>query len=140
MLNLDTSTAFGARVARRLAEERMIWLTTVRADLTPQPSPVWCLSKDGEFLIYSEPNTQKLRNIARSSNVALHIDGDGRGGDIVVFAGTARIDPQAPPAHQVAAYAQKYAWGFERNGWTAQQFAELYSIPILVTPTSLRGY
>ena len=61
-------------------------------------------------------------------------------GNIVVFAGTARIDPQAPPAHQVAAYAQKYGWGFERNGWTAQQFAELYSIPILVTPTSLRGY
>lgn len=140
MLNLDTSTAFGAQVARRLAEERMIWLTTVRADLTPQPSPVWFLWKDGEFLIYSEPNTQKLRNIARSSNVALHFDGDGRGGDIVVFAGTARIDPQAPPAHQVAAYAQKYAWGFERNGWTAQQFAELYSVPILVAPTSLRGH
>lgn len=140
MLNLDTSTTFGARVARRLAEEAIIWLTTVRADLTPQPSPVWFLWQDGAFLIYSEPNTPKLRNIARSPSVALHFDGDGRGGNIVVFAGTARIDPQAPPAHRVAAYAQKYGWGFERNGWTAQQFAELYSVPILVTPTELRGH
>ena len=38
MFNLDTSTDFGARVARRLAEERIIWLTTVREDGQPEPS------------------------------------------------------------------------------------------------------
>jgi hypothetical protein len=32
---LDLSTKFGVRVAQRLREEHHIWLTTVRADLTP---------------------------------------------------------------------------------------------------------
>ena len=32
---LDESTEFGARVARRLSEEQLMWLTTVRADGTP---------------------------------------------------------------------------------------------------------
>ena len=40
MLNLDTSTAFGARVERRLRDEIVVWPTTVRADQTPEPSPV----------------------------------------------------------------------------------------------------
>ena len=32
MLNLDTSTEFGARVAHRLRDEHIVWLTTVRRD------------------------------------------------------------------------------------------------------------
>ncbi|MFQ5612516.1 MAG: hypothetical protein ACE5H9_10325 [Anaerolineae bacterium] len=43
MFEIDLSTEFGLRVARRLREERIIWLTTLRADQTPQPSPVWFL-------------------------------------------------------------------------------------------------
>jgi len=54
---IDLSTDFGARVARRLDDEIMIWLTTVRADGTPQPSPVWFLWIDQSILIYSQPNT-----------------------------------------------------------------------------------
>jgi PPOX class probable F420-dependent enzyme len=134
MLNLDTNTPLGARVARRLREEIIVWLTTVRSDLTPQPSPVWFLWQDDQFLIYSKPDTPKLRSIARNPVVALNFDGDGRGGDIVVVTGSARIDPRASPAHQVDAYVQKYAASFKRNGWTAEQFARMYSIPILVTP------
>jgi hypothetical protein len=38
---IDTAIPFGARVARRLQEERIIWLTTVRSNGTPQRSPVW---------------------------------------------------------------------------------------------------
>ncbi|MBK9711495.1 MAG: TIGR03667 family PPOX class F420-dependent oxidoreductase [Kouleothrix sp.] len=140
MLNLDTSTDFGARVARRLAEERLIWLTTVRADMVPQPSPVWFLWQDGTFLIYSKPNTQKLRNIERNTAVSLHFDGDGRGGNIIIFAGAGRIEPQAPPAHQVAEYAEKYAELIKRIGVTAEQFALAYSVPLLVTATGLRGH
>ena len=37
----DQSTEFGQRVARRLAEERIIWLTTVDQHDVPQPRPVW---------------------------------------------------------------------------------------------------
>lgn len=139
-MQFDTSTEFGARVERRLREERLIWLTTVRADGTPQPVPVWFLWDGETFHIYSRPNQPKLRHIERSPNVALHFDGNGQGGDIVVFTGQARLDPQAPPANQVAEYVERYQPGFVRLGMDAETFARSYSVPIRVTPTALRGH
>ncbi|MFE4564688.1 pyridoxamine 5'-phosphate oxidase family protein [Streptomyces anulatus] len=38
---LDAATPFGEEVGKRLAEEHVIWLTTIGADTTPQPNPVW---------------------------------------------------------------------------------------------------
>ena len=139
-MQLDTSSEFGQRVERRLREERVIWLTTVRADGTPQPSPVWFLWDGETFLIYSQPNQQKLRNIERNPKVALNFDGDGQGGDIIVFTGEARLDPQAPPANQVAAYVERYQPGFVRIGMSAEAFAQTYAVPIRITPTGLRGH
>ena len=140
MLNLDLTSAFGERVARRLREERLIWLVTIDSNGLPQPSPVWFWWDGESFLIYSQRGRAKLRNIQRHPQVALHFDGDGRGGDIIIFTGTARLDPEAPPAHQHAAYAQKYQWGFERIHKTAEQFAADYAIALRVTPEKVRGH
>ena len=140
MLDLDLNTEFGARVARRLREERLIWLTTVRPDLTPQPSLVWFLWEAGTLLIYSKPNTPKLRNIEQNPTVALNFDGDGRGGNVQVFTGTAIVDRQAPPLDQIAAYAEKYAPNIAGMKLTPAMFAQAYSVPIRVTPARLRGH
>src|SRR5947207_2131062 len=129
-MELDTSTEFGARVERRLREELVIWLTTVRPDGRPEPSPVWFLWDGETFLIYSQ----------NSSKVALNFDGDGMGGNIVVITGQAEIASEAPPANEVAAYVQKYQRGFTRIGLSAEGFAQSYSVAIKVTPTSLRGH
>src|ERR1043165_4502787 len=89
---LDTTTPFGERAERRLREDKVGWLTTVSADGTPQPVPVWFLWDGAEsFLIYSKPHTAKLRNIAARSRVSLHLDGNGQGGDIVVVLGDAAV-------------------------------------------------
>ena len=138
-MELDTSTEFGARVERRLREELVIWLTTVRPDGRPEPSPVWFLWDGETFLIYSQ-HTQKLRNIQNSSKAALNFDGDGIGGNIVVITGQAEIASEAPPANEVAAYVQKYQRGFERIGLSAEGFAQSYSVAIRVRPTRLRGH
>jgi hypothetical protein len=45
----DPATPFGARVARRLRDETVIWLTAVAADGTPQPNPVRLLTQH-EFI------------------------------------------------------------------------------------------
>ncbi len=108
---VDTSTQFGHRVDGRLRQEGIIWLVTVRADGAPQPSPVWFLWDGDTFLIYSRPNTPKLRNIRRNPRVVLHLDSDRRGGDIAVISGEARIVPAGPPAHEVPAYVEKYHRG-----------------------------
>ncbi len=71
---IDFSSEFGTRALRRLSQEGIVWLTTVRHDRTPQPSPVWFLWDGETFLIYSQPDTQKLRNIAHSAKVSLHLN------------------------------------------------------------------
>ncbi len=139
-MKIDTTTDFGRRVERRLREETVAWLTTVGADGTPQPSPIWFLWDGETILIYSQPNTPKLRNIERNPRVALNLDGDGRGGDIVILTGEARVDPNAPPARDHPEYLEKYRQGLERIGMTPEQFTASYSVPIRMTPTRLRGH
>ncbi len=137
---IDLNTEYGQRVARRLAEERIGWLTTVDGSGMPQPRPVWFLWQEDSLLIYSRPATHKLEHIARNPHVALNLDGDGLGGDIVVLTGSAQIDPAAPPADQSPAYVGKYADGMARIGMTARQFASVYSVAIRLTVSGLRGH
>ena len=126
---LDTSTPFGARAARRLDVEAIAWLTTVSAAGGPVPVPVWFLWDGETFLVYSRPDQPKLANLERSPRVTLHLDGDGRGGDVVVVSGRARLALDEPPADRVPPYVEKYAWGFQRIGMTAAEFAATYSGP-----------
>jgi PPOX class probable F420-dependent enzyme len=137
---IDTTTEFGSRVARRLREEPIIWLTTVRDDFTPQPSPVWFWWDGATFLIYSQPATPKLRNIAARPKVALHFDSDGQGGNIVVFTGAAYIDDRTPAANEVPDYLAKYRDSIDRIGMTSSTFAQSFSVALRVTPTNLRGH
>jgi PPOX class probable F420-dependent enzyme len=136
----DVTTPFGARVERRLAEEWIIWLVTQGKGDTPQPSPVWFLREGNTLLIYSKPDMPKLRNIARAPNVSLHFDGDGKGGDIIVFTGTATLDPAAPTSDTLPAYQEKYSAAIARIGMSPERFAHAYSVAIRVTITSLRGH
>ena len=137
---IDLSNEYGQRVARRLRKEPIGWLTTVDRHGYPQPRPVWFLWDGESFLIYSRPGTRKIDHIAERPQVALNLDGDGLGGDIVVFIGEARLDPSAPPADQIPAYVEKYQPGFTRIGITAAQFALSYSVAIRLTPDKLRGH
>ena len=137
---VDTTTPFGARAARRLRDEKIAWLTTTSPDGTPQPVPVWFLwDGAGSFLIYSRPGTAKLRNIEQRPRVALHLDSDGEGGEIVVVLGDAALSDD-PPAHAVPEYVEKYGAFIARNSWTPESFAADYSVPLRVTATKLRGF
>jgi PPOX class probable F420-dependent enzyme len=139
-MELDTTTDFGARVARRLNEEEVIWLTTVRADQTPQPSPVWFLWDGESLLIYSQRGKPKLRNIERNPDIALNFNCTATGGDVIVIAGRAAIAPEAPPATAVPAYLEKYRAPIARIGMTPESFAAEFSVAVRVTPTGVRGH
>jgi PPOX class probable F420-dependent enzyme len=139
-VRLDTSTEFGARVARRLAEEEIIWLTTVSPAGRPLPSPVWFLWEQERLLIYSQPGTPKLRNVALNPAVSLHFNSDHEGGDVVILAGRATFDPNQPPADDMPPYLAKYRAAIERIGMTPTSFAESYSEAIWVVPEGVRGF
>src|ERR1700690_2645477 len=106
-LPLDPATPFGARAARRLARDLIGWLVTGNGAGAPAPVPVWFLTDGDSFLVYSRPDTPKLRNIAANPRVALHLNDNGRGGDVVIVAGRAHRSDD-PPAHRVPAYVEKY--------------------------------
>jgi PPOX class probable F420-dependent enzyme len=139
-VEIDTTTDFGARVAKHLQEDWIVWLTTVGPDQAPQPSPVWFLWDGETVLIYSQPGTPKLRNIDAHPRVSLNFNGDAFGGDIVVLNGEAAIAPDEPPCNAVPGYVAKYIEGMERIGMAADAFATAYSVPIRVRLTALRGH
>ena len=136
---IDPATDFGARVAERLDREQIIWLTTVGPTGTPQPNPVW-FRWDGEaFLVFSQPDRPKLRNIARNPRVALHFNSTESGGEVVVFGGAAQLEPPVD-ADEIAAYLDKYESGLAELAMTGDQFRAEYSVPLRVVPDRLRGF
>lgn len=140
MLNLDPNSEFGARVLRRIQDDLIAWLTTVDAKLTPRSVPIWFYWDGESFLVYSQPNQLKLRNIARNPRVGVHLRATETGGDIVVFTGEARHDPTAPAADEIVAYVEKYRDGLKGLGMTPSQFAASYSVPIRITPDRVSGF
>jgi PPOX class probable F420-dependent enzyme len=137
---LDENTEFGARAGRRLHEDVVGWLTSVAADGTPRPVPVWFLwDGDRSVLLYSQPAKPKLRNVERNPRVSLHLDGNGQGGDIVVVLGQARVSDD-PPAHEVDDYVAKYTELIARNGWTPESFAADYSVPLRIDVGRIHGW
>ena len=136
---IDEGTEFGARVARRLREEVIVWLTTVTPAGAPLPRPVGFLWDGGEMVsMYSQPGA-RVRNISANPKVALNFDGDSRGGDIVILSGTAQIDPDAPAADANPAWLEKYTAQVERTGMTLASYAARFRVPIRIRLTRLDG-
>lgn len=133
--------AFGDRVRTRLRDERVIWLTTVSADGTPQPNPVWFLwDGAGTVLVYNRPDAARLGHVVARPQIALHFDGDGGGGDIVVLAGTARRDESAPAPHVHADYVAKYGEAMARVSGSVTGFSEQYAVPLRIDIRRIRGH
>ena len=136
----DPATPFGERVARRLHDESVIWYTSVARDGTPQPNPVWFWWDGEAFLVYNRPNAGRVAHAAARPRVALHFDGNGRGGDIVVFTGIAAVAPDVPPPHAQVGYLGKYGEAIARVASSPEAFSEQYPVPIRVRPDRVRGF
>jgi PPOX class probable F420-dependent enzyme len=137
---IDLNSDFGRRVAGRLEKEQVIWLTTLDSKGMPQPKPVWFLWDGQSFLIYSEPKAHKVAHIARNPKVALNLNSDEWGNNVIIFTGEASLAAEGPPAHEVADYVTKYQEGMASINLTPEQFAESFSAAIRVKPVSLRGH
>jgi PPOX class probable F420-dependent enzyme len=136
---IDESTDRGARAARHLREDIVVWLTSVTPAGAPLPAPVWFLWDGAETVtVHSMPGA-RTRNLDANPRVSLNFAGNGRGGDIVVLSGRAAVDPGAPGADADEPYLAKYAAHIERIGHTPASFAERYSETVRIRLTRLRG-
>jgi PPOX class probable F420-dependent enzyme len=132
---------FGDRVTQRLREERVVWLTTVGADGTPQPNPVWFLWEEPTtVLVYNRPDAHRLTHIASRPQVTLNFDGDGKGGDIVVLAGTARVVDSRPLPHTHSSYLAKYEQAMARVGGSPAEFSDQYPVAMEIAIRRVRGF
>lgn len=130
----DRTTEAGGRAEKRLGEEEVAWLTTVRPDGQPQSVPVWFLWDGETFLIYSQEGRQKLRNISQNARVDLNLNSNAHGGDVVRAEGMAEILDNAPPATEIPEYLEKYREAIARIGYEPEGFAQAFSVALRVTP------
>jgi PPOX class probable F420-dependent enzyme len=136
----DRGTTFGRRVDDRLRDEMVIWLTTVGADGTPQPNPVWFVRNGDALLIYNRTDARRLAHIRRNPRVSLHFDGDGQGGDIIVLSGRADILENQPLSHEVPSYSAKYGAAAARISGDVEAFSAEYPVALRVTIDRVRGF
>jgi PPOX class probable F420-dependent enzyme len=137
---IDEGTEFGARVARRLREEEVAWVTTVSASGAPLPRPIWFVwNGAGSVLVYSRRGT-RIRNIQANPRVTFSFDGNGHGGDIVVLTGRASVDREAPGAGRDEAYLLKYADQIERTGLSLDEFTARFPVPVRIRFFRLYGH
>jgi PPOX class probable F420-dependent enzyme len=138
VLNLSADVA--AALDERLRAEDIGWLTTVSRDGQPQSSPVWFLWDDGEFLVYAQPQSPKVRNIRAHPQVSLHLNSNDRGGAVVTFEASASIAADQPPVDQADAYLAKYRAEIASIGTTPERMAADYSTALRLTPTRVRVF
>jgi PPOX class probable F420-dependent enzyme len=138
---IDLTTEPGTRVAERLRDELVLWLTTVTVGGQPQASPVWFLWIDDEILVYSRAKTPRPGNIRANPRVAANFDSDGDGGRIVSIEGEARISREKTSAADVPPeYVEKYAAKLAAYGWTMASMLLDYPVEIRVRPTRVRAW
>lgn len=95
-------------VETRLADERNVWLCTVRRDGSPHVTPVWFVYADDTWWIGCDARSVKVRNLEADPRVSLALE-DGTAP--VVAEGVAHLRRGEFPTTVVEAFAGKY------EGW-----------------------
>ena len=138
----DPATPFGERIARRLRDEPVIWLTTVDSKDTPQPNPVWFLwdATTSTILVYSKAGAKRHEHLQKHPRVSLNFDSNGSGGNIIVLTGEARLSSDDPRADQQPLFVAKYQDFITRSISTAENFATQYPVALRIHLATLRGF
>lgn len=126
-----------SHVEDRLKSEQVIWLTTTKADGTPLPNPVWFLWHGGQFLIFTLPETIKMKNMAHTPHVALNLNSDFNGTDVVIFQAEADVNGEQVSDEEFDAYLSKYDEGLKQFGLSVDELKATYRL-VRLTPTKFR--
>lgn len=125
-------------IGARLDRELVAWLTTVSPTRGPQPSMIWFVTEADHFVIYSKAPTPRLRNIEADARVAVHLNSDQDGGDLLIFEGEALIMGADVPPSGDATYVAKYEPHLARWDFTWETYDIGYPVRIHVHPRRIR--
>jgi PPOX class probable F420-dependent enzyme len=105
-------------VVDRLTGDDYGWLTTVAKSGQPVPKLVWFFLDGTDIVIYTEPNSAKVRHIRSHPRVSLNLDSDGNGSGIIVVGGPATVDSEDADPRDDAPYWAKYGALSDQFGLT----------------------
>jgi PPOX class probable F420-dependent enzyme len=137
---IDWTSSVGARAARHLRDDVVVWMTTVTPQGAPLPRPVWFLWDGADEVLMFSRDSARVANLKDNPRVTLNFAGDGQGGDIVVLSGRATAEPDAPKADEVPDYLDKYDTRIAGLGRTPETFAQEYRVPVRVRLSRLTGF
>lgn len=136
----DPSNDVHARSLARLASEQIAWIGTTGRDGYPHAVPIWFLWRDGRALVFSEPNTAKVRNLRADPRVALHLEAGDDHEQLTVLRGRADLSPK-PTIEWLDSvgdeYERKYRGGLAGLKLTLPDMVARYSVVIEITPLQL---
>ncbi|MEU5695609.1 TIGR03667 family PPOX class F420-dependent oxidoreductase [Actinosynnema sp. NPDC020468] len=135
----DPSTEFGARVLRRLTEEKIAWITSVDRNGTPQPAPVWFLWEDDRLIVYTPPTAKRVERLKANPRTSVNLADEG-GQNVVVLTGTLAVDETVPGVPDNPAYLAKYGKWIDDRFEGAVKFGATYSVAVVFTPEKVRGF
>lgn len=122
-----------AQIEKHLTGDQIVWLTTITPAGRPAPRPVWFVWNGTDVIIYSQPDTAKVRHLAANGQVSLNFNCTPAGGDVVVISGRAEVMEGAPAPSEFPGLLDKYRDMIAAMGYT-QEWYDAYSTAIRVTP------
>ena len=121
------------QIEKHLANDKIVWLTTVTPAGRPAPRPVWFVWDGTAVVIYSQPDVAKLRHVAANDQVSLHFNCTPGGSDVVVISGRAELVPDAPLPSALPGLLDKYLDTIQAMGHTPEWY-DAYNTAIRVVP------
>jgi PPOX class probable F420-dependent enzyme len=127
-----------AEALRRIEADHVVWFTTVSDRGVPVPKPVWFVRDGDDLVVFSQPSSRRVHNIAQRPVVSLHFNSDAEGGEVVVITGRATATHGCKPS-ALPAYLAKYEASITGAlGTTVADIDATYDTEIRVTPTRVR--
>ncbi len=128
------AAATARRVLPMLAEERVVWLSTVRPDGSPHLVPTWFLWDGEALLVWSKPNAVKVRNLRANPRLMVAV-GDPHA-DFNVGLIEASAELAAPGSLSVPdAFFAKYHDELATAGLDPEGFRATYTQSVRVVPS-----
>jgi PPOX class probable F420-dependent enzyme len=121
------------RTRRFLADEPVIWLSTVREDGLPHLVPVWFWWDGATILVYSKPHAVKVRALRANPRAMIALGEPDDDFDVAMVEAQAELLAEAPPVPDgfFAKYDDKLAAGLLDR----EAFRDTYTQAIRLTPT-----
>ena len=129
-----------ARIERFLAEEPIVWLSTVRPDGGPHIVPIWFWWDGTAILVFSKPDAQKVRNLRARPSVMLALGDAEDDFDVGLIRGTADLLDEGTSAVIPTAHLDKYRDRMAAIGLDADTYAATYSQVIRIEPQDYLGW